>query len=389
MDIEDVNRPAAIAAGISVYISGAFVYNILPAMVGAAADTLGLTAQQVGFLASAPVGGAVATRIASLFWIRKVNWRVAAFVGLVSLALGNLVAGQMQTYESLVVARCFCGVGMGIAVSVGLAALSDVQNQERIFGILIVVQVTLAATALVIFPHLSKIWGMAGIFYFLAAVSAVTIVALRFLVPRGVSKPALQSLKTGALFWPVMASAGLLMFSVAQGGVWAYADRIGNAIGITPDHMGTMLAGGITVGILGAVAAAWLGNRISYLAVFGTVTVCEVASFLMMSQGGGSMLFVIGVCLFNVMWNFGAPYAITAIVKSDHSGRFVVLVPVMQGLGVGLGPAIIAMLLSGENLAPVGYVGSAAIVLSFLIYLPVVRRLDPRNGQAFHMGKDQ
>jgi predicted MFS family arabinose efflux permease len=380
LNADDVNRPAAIAAGIWVLVAGAFVYNVLPAMVGAAAETLGLNARQVGFLASADLIGAVAACITSLFWIRRVNWRVAATIGLVILIVGNLVAGRMQTYEGLVLVRSFCGVGMGTAVAVGLAALSDVKNQERIFGIVVVVQVTFAATAVIIFPHLAQAWGMAGVFNFLAGAAALSLVATRFLVRRGVEKPALKTLEAGALLWPLMASLGLFLFSVAQGGVWAYSERIGNALGIAPGYVGTILAAGLMVGVLGAAAAAWLADRISYLAVFVIVTVCEVVSFFMMSHGRTGMLFVIGVCLFNVMWNFGVPYAITAIIKSDLSGRFVVLVPVMQGLGVGLGPAFIAMLISGNNLGPVGYVGSAAIVLCLLAYLPVARRLD-RQGR--------
>jgi len=43
------------------------------------------------------------------------------------------------------------------ALAVGLAALAEVPNQERVFGILLITQVTLAALALVTFPYLTDL----------------------------------------------------------------------------------------------------------------------------------------------------------------------------------------------------------------------------------------
>ena len=265
---------------------------------------------------------------------------------------------------------------MVTALAVGLAALAEVPNQERVFGILLITQVTLAALALVTFPYLTDLWGMAGVFNSLAVLSALALMALRYLIPCGTLRKAVAfSGSTGALHWPVIAAVGMMFFFLAQGGVWAYVELIGRDIGLDPESIGMILALGLVTSILGAAAAAWIGDRVSYLVVFGVVAVCETAAFLMLSHGKSGPIFIAAIVLFGIMWNFGIPYTMTALTRVDPSGRFVVLIPAIQGLGVGLGPIIIAAFVSSENLVPVGYVGSVAILAALLIYLPVLGRL--------------
>ena len=60
-------------------------------------------------------------------------------------------------------------------------------------------------------------------------------------------------------------------------------------------------------------------------------------------------MFFVGVMLFALAWNLGSPYRMALAMRADVSGRFSTLVPAMQTLGAGIGPAFAGMLVTGNS----------------------------------------
>ena len=97
MNTQAVNRTSAVIAAVCITFISVGSFLILPLLVGAAADDMGLTERQVGFLASAGMAGAALSSALAVFWIRRVDWRRAGY-----LSVGVLLAALFMTTGSFI-----------------------------------------------------------------------------------------------------------------------------------------------------------------------------------------------------------------------------------------------------------------------------------------------
>ena len=80
-------------------------FNIQPMYLGALADHLGFSAEQLGLIAGAEIAGGALAGIAATFWIRRWNWQHVALTGLLVLVAGNVVSAFVTNFDSLLVVR--------------------------------------------------------------------------------------------------------------------------------------------------------------------------------------------------------------------------------------------------------------------------------------------
>ena len=77
--------------------------------------------------------------------------------------------------------------------------------------------------------------------------------------------------------------------------------------------------------------------------------------------------------MFNFAWNLTTPYLMGAIASSDHTGRFMVLIPAAQAGGYAIGPALTGMIIVGGSYATAGWVSTVFFALCMLISIPLLR----------------
>lgn len=349
-----VQARAALAA-VLLSCAGASMFIVEPLFLGAAADAMHLNEAALGWLAGAELLGAALGSFAAVYWVSRWPWRRVAATALLVIAAGNLISTQANSLQDLMVLRFLTGLaGQGTAFALALAIVARSPNPDRLLGLAVAAQVTLAMVGLVLMPGAIAVWGLAGVLLPLAAF-ALLLLPIVAAVPAGAGRNDAAPEPMPAP--PPAVALGLLAqfaWYVGVGAVWAFVERMAAAAGIAPGPIGEALALGMGLGLAGALAAAALGGGRDRSLLFAVAMVLQAAALMMLDRPFGWWAFAVAITMFNVTWNFALPFLVGAIASADRSGRYTVLVVAAQGLGVAFGPV------AGGHLATVG--GLSAVV---------------------------
>ena len=102
---------------ITFSVLSASILDVLPLLVGAMVDLLGLTAKQAGYVAAADMLGASIAALSVSVIIPRGHWRLLLIIGCSLLTVANAVSGLAPGFETLLVLRLLGGVGEGILLS--------------------------------------------------------------------------------------------------------------------------------------------------------------------------------------------------------------------------------------------------------------------------------
>ncbi len=370
----DVNAFRPLATAMLIAVIGPEVFIIQPGVVQGMVQLLGYTDSQAGYVASLEMYGIAATTIAMSFISHRVNWRHVTLGALGIIIAGNLASMFITSLAPFMVIRFVVGLGCGFMVSLGFAIVGLTARPERNFGWLIVWVLTYGAIVLYAMPWLFALGGMAALFAFLAAFTALALPLVRFVPRNGAEHVVLEQ---DAVEIPrlhkALALAAVLSYFMAQGVVWAYLFLIGLSGGLSEAEVTTGLTLSQLAGIAGGLTAVGLGARFGRawplaLAILGTLL---PLAFLFGSFT--ALVFGVAVGIYNYAWNITHPFLLAAMASFDRSGRVVVHAATMQMLGLATGPAIAATVIRDGWYTPVNWLGMALFGLCLLLILPPVR----------------
>ena len=74
------DKPSTIVAAVLISIVGGFPLFTLPIVGPVLQEQLGFTIQQAGQVAPIEVFGVGLASVMAMFWIRRINWRIAALI---------------------------------------------------------------------------------------------------------------------------------------------------------------------------------------------------------------------------------------------------------------------------------------------------------------------
>lgn len=375
----------AIFAAIVISFVGNAVVLGMPIMVGALADSRGFSEQQVGWLASADLGGMFLASIFTSTVITRFNRRYLAFAGILIAVLANYVSTQFHDFDPLFLARVVAGIGGGICYSTGVANIAGTHHTARNFSILMFGLVAINAIELYTFPWLADVWGVNGIFLAFCCSFMACFLVLPLLPCYAEEQPENQqsnapssSLPNHTLprYLPKLCLLAVSCFYITIGSFWAFIERAGVDAGLSDSFIGNTLTVGTIFTLLGCIAATWLSNRAGQSKPLLAALLVMSAALVMLSTGINPLVFVMGTFIFNVMWLFTDIYQLGTISNIDHSGRFAALVPGAQGLAQTVAPAIAGFLLSQDlGYGAVMILGASGSIAAFAIYSVVYQRL--------------
>jgi len=374
---EGVNRRSAVVAGVCLSFIAVAGFLVLPVFVGAAAVSLELSERQLGFMASGIMAGSALSAVLTLFWIRRVNWRLAAYVALSMLLLGHL--GAMGSDNVLLFTACqfLASLGGGAAYSLVLTSLSDNRHPDRCFGYSIAAQVSFQVMGMLALPAVVEAMGMNGLLTIFAALAAIGLLLVRFLPEAGIALVA-QPLGVSVLRPRVLAAlGGCFLFFFNVGVVWTYIERIGAAAGFEAGVIGGSLAIGVAFGVPGALGASWCGNRFGRLLPLAIGAALTVAALLLLLDDTlGRMTYIVALALYNFAWNFSLAFQYAAVNAADDSGRSVALAPAFHGGGGAVGPAVAALFVGVGSFSAVSVLAGIATLLSLVLFALALRHRD-------------
>ena len=179
----------------------------------------------------------------------------------------------------------------------------------------------------------------------------------------------------------IIALIANLIYFVGQGGVWAYLERIGIADGLAIKQVATGLSVSLILGVMGALTASFLNVRWGRILPLAFAIIAAILSVILLQWKITFLTFMLAVGIWNFANNFGHPYLLGYMAAIDKSGRYVVISGAMQTGGMGLGPAIAALLITGADYDNVLWFGLVCFILTLLLFMPImilVRGVDKR-----------
>ena len=371
------NRPASIAVMVLLGGVSVFGFNIQPMYLGALADHLGYSPQQLGLIAGLEITGSALAGIAATFWVRRWPWRRVCFAALLALALGNAASIFVEDFATLIAVRFLTGFfGMGSSFALSIAALSGTRNTERNFSVTVVAQVSFGIAGFALLPRVIETVGTAGVFLPLAATAIALLPFLRLLPDGGTSERAASS--HGARVSPFgiwLALGCQAAWYLGVGGVWAFVERMGAEAGIDAVSIGNALALGMALGLSGAFLAAAVADRWGRVLPFAVAMLGQVFAVWFLVDLEELSSLIIAICLYNSTWNFALPYIFSLAALADTRGGLVVLMSTAQALGLTFGATLAGSVAARYGLPAVAYQGAAAAMLGLLIYVALASML--------------
>src|SRR5262249_53722808 len=159
--------------------------------------------------------------------------------------------------------------------------------------------------------------------WLLAVVTAVATPLVQYL-PDGprLSKTSPAAIAKNSISTPsVIGLAGVFAYFTAQGGVWAYLDRIGAAHHIEAASVGKALALSAVAGLLGALLASWLDVRYGRLRPLFCAALGTAVALLTLNESAALPVFMSMTALNNFCWNVSIPYQLGALAQIDSTRR--------------------------------------------------------------------
>jgi MFS transporter, DHA1 family, inner membrane transport protein len=360
----------ALIAAIVLGTVGALTIMIVPGFVMLVDAHSTLDDRQLGFVAAWDINASAVAIGLATFLIARVSWRHLAFAGISLIVLGNLATAVSHQYEFIVAARICAGLGEGLAIAVCFAALGCVPNPDRAFGIYLVVGLTVSAALLALLPLLQSTFGSALVFTGIGVVTLASAALLAWL-PR--CNPAIDSWQGSgtpvSMELAVSGLVGVFLYFIAQGAMWSYFERIGSASGVDPVIIGRAMGLSSFAGVGGALLATSVCTSFGRILPLSVSGVLSLLSFWLLHGHVTATALIASGILLNFAWNLAQPLLSGVCANADSRGRVVVAMGCIQTVGFGVGPALAAMMLRGQDFSPAIWMSMFVLVTSLAIVI--------------------
>jgi len=351
--------------GILLYTAGSAILYIFPAYLADLGTRLAIDEAQQGEISAIENIGIGLASLLSIFWITRVDRRVAAFTAAVAYAAFNALAFFSPTFEVTLAARFLTGLcGEGPLFVLAFLVLSTTRNPDRSLGIALTGVVIFGSAVLGATPVLNRVPVGSGALLPLIAVAVLVMLAARWMPrPDPPAETANASVEQAAEgYGAIVAVVAMAVWFGGPGAFWTFAVDAATARQVPMADISTALAVGNAIGLLGSVLAAWQGNRWGRAMpiLIGTVGLClSVVSFQHSIQ---TIALSASLVAFNLFWNYGTVYQMGLVVALDRTGKATAGISAAQVFGFAGGGFV-----SGYAIVGLGYGALAAIVAAFAV----------------------
>ena len=365
---------------LSLYMSivGYGVMVGIPVISTAWAGKLGFTAEQVGRVAGADLGGLAFGAIITALVISKMNRRYLVLVGIILTIFANYLCTIYEHYDIVLWLRVISGIGNGIYTAVAVAALGATIKPTRAYNFMLFAFAFSQAMEVRVLPQLS----MDGIYWFFIGWFLVTLLFIKWVVPfkaEDSSSKVIDSSKEETriptyILWLCMAAIFISYINI--GAYWVYIELASLSYGISEAWTGGVLFWASLLTLIGCAFAAFFSNRYGLVKPLIGAQLMMIVIVGMLVSGISNMSLLVSVFMFNFLWIFNDVFQMSTVATIDNKGSFAALIVGAQGLGQIVGPNIAASILGAEfGYGGVFFMCASATALSVIVYLFMYKRL--------------
>lgn len=345
---------------------------VMPFVVGALVENLHLSGAQAGFVATTELAAAALTAFfgAGLAARAKRPGRLALLSALF-IALANLASAGVSGYFPLIILRALTGLGEGVALALGAAALGRVDGPDRYYA-LVMVGRGLTGTAMIpIIAYAIRLFEHKGAFAFLA-ITPIILAPFVIGLPNGAegSSREAPSATQEAGFSHSAASILLLsavfFLSLGEATWYTFIERRGAEIGLSIEAIANVLAIATISGIAGAAIPALLGQRAGRAVPIFAGMLVVLASGAASLLTGGVMTYSIANAVFTIGFAIVIPFSFGVSTVLNRSGSLSAALGSMIVAGYVVGPS-----LAGVTLTRGGY-ESLAFLFACIVFIAII-----------------
>ena len=341
----------------------------------ASLDFVGLG--RAGLVSSVQLAALAAASLASAGLFRNGIPRLLVIVAILCIVAGNLLSGHVRTLAELLVVRGLSGIGEGMLLGLLHLLVARARDPEKVYSIANFTVILWGILLYAVLPGRSMI-GLPAVYpaAALLALLALAVMPLLDRVPAGVSSRQQQASAQGAIRLRARAAviAGLVLFYVGEGGLWAYVGELGGAIGVSAEAIGKVLSGAFFLSLAGPLVVHQIGGRFGRFLPLALSLCGLVAVALVLGFADSHLAYYLGVCAFYFFFIFTVIYSATLAAVLDPTGRTSALVPACRSIGMAIGPALAGLLLtSAGGFEAMSVVVCLAYVLAIAAFSVAVR----------------
>tara|TARA_R110001592_G_scaffold363372_1_gene685948 strand:+ start:48136 stop:49305 length:1170 start_codon:yes stop_codon:yes gene_type:complete len=367
----DVNSPKSLFSAIYLGVVGASVFIIQPGFIQGLVQLFGFSEQQAGYTASAEVWGIALTTVLmalgghNFSWLKILRWSIALF------AVGNLLSLMTREATVFSLLRFLTGLGAGGLISLSFTIVGITRLPDRNFGYLIMGVLTYGALGLWVLPTALDTVGMTGLIIFFALFAVTGWPCLQHMPDSGEEHLQVEADAVdlaGVFRW--LAILAMFTYFFAQGVIWAYLFLIGMNGGVSEQGVANGLMLSQFLGIAGAFVAALAGRRFGRIIPLAIGIIGGAVVLVYLYGQFTALVYAVTVCVYNFAWNMTHPYLLAGMASFDRHGRVVVYAVAAQMLGLAIGPAFAASLLTQGDYSRVISAGIILFLISYALILP-------------------
>ncbi|MGY8795968.1 MAG: hypothetical protein ACKVJN_12760, partial [Woeseiales bacterium] len=288
----------------------------------------------------------------------------------------NWISTGIDGYWLMFIARLFVGLASGALLAIGLACQSDSKNADRIFGYWVAVQMTVSAVGYLLLPSIRTQWGLDGFLFALIILGATSFFSILYMPRNGLNRSVAADGPRSSIVLGGFALVGALLFFMAQGGLWAFLERLGLAANLTVTQIGFALAISSYCGIVGGLAKNWLTDFMGTTAPFICVVIGEIIMLYLFANDPGNILYAVAVCMLQFFWAMGMATLLGGFNLIDKSGGLVLLLMSVAKVGYSLGPALMGWLIDGDDYSRVLLSSGALVIVGMLTAVVLIKTID-------------
>jgi predicted MFS family arabinose efflux permease len=351
--------------------------NVLPVLTTLLERHHELDEATVGYLISVNTFAGLVTSAAGPYWIGRVTYRpvMAACFALHAVCLMGL--GYVQGLPLLIALQVVLGVTGLVIASVAQTIFAQLPRPERAFGIKISTDMAFGALFLALVP-VARV-GLPGFVLLLAMPFVLSAVMSRWLprnladgeIVRDVPVHHATSERAPPSVW--IALVAMVAFNVGGLGMWTFAGHFATNAGLDGDGTASTIAVGLVAGIAGALGAAVYAGRGSIVPEL-IAGVGFLVAIPALAIAGTAAEFTAVNAVWNVCWNFFAPFLVGIVARRDPTRRLNTLVPAAVMVGGILGPPLTGTLLHATSALSTALMMMAIAAPSIAVYAVLMRK---------------